>query len=141
MPNLDMEEFPNVARHLLVPVRADGGFEPGLAVDGSNPKPEDYEGGEVVALDLTLNDDLLRRGYLRDLVRQVQDLRKTSGLDVSDRIVLHVVGVDDLAEGFDLVAREVLATAVLSTPSTGDGEVLSFDDEREGARAWVVKAD
>jgi hypothetical protein len=50
MPNLDMEEFPNVARHLLVPVRADGGFEPGLAVDGSNPKPEDYEGGEVVAV-------------------------------------------------------------------------------------------
>ena len=99
------------------------------------------EGGEVVALDLALNDDLLRRGYLRDLVRQVQDLRKTSGLDVSDRIVLHVVGVDDLAEGFDLVAREVLAIAVLSTPSTGDGEVLSFDDEREGARAWVSKAD
>ena len=110
-------------------VKSQGGFAVGR------------EGGEVVALDLALNDDLLRRGYLRDLVRQVQDLRKTSGLDVSDRIVLHVVGVDDLAEGFDLVAREVLAIAVLSTPSTGDGEVLSFDDEREGARAWVSKAD
>ena len=38
------------------------------------------DGGEVIALDLTLNDELRRRGYLRDVVRQVQDLRKNSGL-------------------------------------------------------------
>ena len=54
----------------------------------------------VVALDLTLNDELRRRGFLRDVVRQVQDLRKNSGLDVADRIVLHVTGLDDLADGF-----------------------------------------
>jgi len=57
------------------------------------------DGGEVIALDLALDDALLRRGYLRDVVRQVQDLRKNSGLDVADRIVLYVSGVDDLADG------------------------------------------
>jgi isoleucyl-tRNA synthetase len=108
-------------------VKSQGGFAVGR------------EGGEVVALDLTLNDELLRRGYLRDLVRQVQDLRKTTGLDVSDRITLHLVGVDDLSDGFALVASEVLATEIHATAGIGDGEELSFDDERTDARAWVAK--
>jgi len=108
-------------------VKSQGGFAVGR------------EGGEVVALDLTLNDELLRRGYLRDLVRQVQDLRKTTGLDVSDRITLHLVGVDDLSDGFALVASEVLATEIHATAGIGDGEELSFDDERTNARAWVTK--
>jgi isoleucyl-tRNA synthetase len=97
------------------------------------------EGSEVIALDLTLNDELLRRGYLRDVVRQVQDLRKSSGLDVSDRIVLRLQGVDDLVDGFSVLASEVLATAVLSEAGTGEGTVLELDDERD-ARAWIEKA-
>ena len=63
-----------------------------LRVKGQGGFAVSREGGEVVALDLTLDDELRRRGYLRDVVRQVQDLRKNSGLDVSDRIVLHVSG-------------------------------------------------
>lgn len=97
------------------------------------------EGGEVIALDLTLNDELLKRGYLRDVVRQVQDLRKNSGLDVSDRIVLHLQGVDDLSKGFELLASEVLATEVISGEGVGEGVALELDDERT-ARAWVTKA-
>ena len=62
------------------------------------------EGGEVVALDLTLDDELRKRGLARDVVRLVQDLRKTSGLEVSDRIRLHVVGLDPIAEHFDFIA-------------------------------------
>jgi isoleucyl-tRNA synthetase len=97
------------------------------------------EGGEVIALDLNLNDELLRRGYLRDVVRQVQDLRKNSGLDVADRIVLHVTGIDDLADGFALLAAEVLALEVHSSAGTGEGTALELDDGRE-LRAWITKA-
>jgi isoleucyl-tRNA synthetase len=97
------------------------------------------EGGEVIALDLTLNDDLLRRGYLRDVVRQVQDLRKNSGLDVADRIVLHVTGLDDLGDGFDTLASEVLATEITSGVGEGTGTVLELDDDRV-ALAWIAKA-
>jgi isoleucyl-tRNA synthetase len=93
----------------------------------------------VIALDLTLDDELLRRGYLRDVVRQVQDLRKNSGLDVSDRIVLHVFGLDDLSEGFELLANEVLAVEVITGSGWGDGTVLELDDDRD-ARAWIAKA-
>jgi isoleucyl-tRNA synthetase len=98
------------------------------------------EGGEVIALDLTLNDDLRRRGYLRDVVRQVQDLRKNSGLQVSDRIVLHVTGLDDLSDGFETLAGEVLATEVVSAPGQGSATVLELDDGRV-ALAWITKVD
>jgi isoleucyl-tRNA synthetase len=109
-----------------------------LRVKGQSGFAVSRDGGEVVALDLTLDDDLRRRGYLRDVVRQVQDLRKNSGLDVADRIVLHVTGLDDLGEWFDTLASEVLAREVTTTAGVGEGTALDLDDGRT-AFAWVVK--
>jgi isoleucyl-tRNA synthetase len=109
-----------------------------LRVKGQGGFAVSRDGAEVVALDLTLNEDLLRRGYLRDVVRQVQDVRKNSGLDVADRVVLHVTGLDDLSGMFDTLAREVLAREVLTAPGVGEGTKLDVDDERD-AYAWVVK--
>ena len=63
-----------------------------LRVRGQQGFAVSREGGEVVALDLDLDDGLRQRGLARDVVRLVQDLRKTSGLEVSDRIRLHLVG-------------------------------------------------
>ena len=110
-----------------------------LRVKGQGGFAVSRDGGEVIALDLTLDDALLRRGYLRDIVRQVQDLRKNSGLDVSDRIVLHLTGVDDLTDGFDVLATEVLATEVVVGAGSGEGTVLELDDGRD-VRAWITKA-
>jgi isoleucyl-tRNA synthetase len=110
-----------------------------LRVKGQRGFAVSRDGAEVVALDLALDDDLRRRGYLRDVVRQVQDLRKNSGLDVADRIVLNVVGLDDLADGFAALASEVLAIEVLATKGSSEGTRLELDDERE-AFAWVKKA-
>jgi isoleucyl-tRNA synthetase len=124
--HLSNGDFDMSPEDLELRVKAQGGF----AVS--------REGGEVVALDLTLNDDLRRRGLLRDLVRQVQELRKNAGFDVADRITLHVVGAEDLADGFEMLAAEVLATRVMSSPGTGVGTPLEFDDARE-ATAWVVR--
>jgi isoleucyl-tRNA synthetase len=109
--------------------------QPGFAVS--------REGGEVVALDLTLDDDLRKRGLAREVVRLVQDLRKTSGLDVSDRITLHVVGLDILGdEHFDYIAREVLAVEMIREPGEGEGTVLDLDDELldKPVRIWLDKA-
>ena len=61
-----------------------------------------------------------------------------SGLDVADRIVLHVTGIDDLADGFATLASEVLAVEVITGTGWGEGTVLELDDERD-ARAWVAK--
>jgi isoleucyl-tRNA synthetase len=116
-----------------------GGDDIELRVKGQGGYAVSRDGGEVIALDLTMSDELLLRGYLRDVVRQVQDLRKNSGLDVSDRIRLYVTGIDDLAEGFATLATEVLAVEVIGGEGPGEGAALELDDGRV-ARAWVVKA-
>ena len=46
------------------------------------------EQGETVALDLELTPELVRAGVAREVVRLVQEARKNSGFDVSDRIAL-----------------------------------------------------
>jgi isoleucyl-tRNA synthetase len=72
--------------------------------------------GETVALDLTLTEDLVRAGLAREVIRLVQDARKASGFDVSDRIELAWSADGELAaalrEHNDLVADEVLATTI-----------------------------
>ena len=50
-------------------------------------------GAIVVALDVELDDELRRRGLVRELVRQVQDQRKERGFDVSDHVELWLQGV------------------------------------------------
>jgi len=105
--------------------------QPGFAVS--------RDGGEVVALDLTIDDDLRRRGQVRDVVRHVQDLRKASGLEVSDRIRLHLVGADPLAGHLDEIASEVLAIEVLEGPGPGSGQLLEVEGLGE-VRAWVERA-
>jgi isoleucyl-tRNA synthetase len=108
--------------------------QPGFAVS--------REGGEVVALDLAVDNDLRKRGLAREVVRLVQDLRKTSGLDVSDRIRLHVVGLHVISEHFDFIAREVLAVEIVAGPGEGEGVVLDLDDEllEEPVRIWLRRA-
>ncbi len=74
------------------------------------------EQGETVALDLELTPALVRAGLAREVVRLVQDARKSSGFDVSDRIVLTWQAGGETAEALRehgaLVADEVLAVEV-----------------------------
>jgi isoleucyl-tRNA synthetase len=94
------------------------------------------EGSAVVALDLTMDDDLRRRGLVRELVRHVQDLRKDRGLDVSDRIRLWLRGVDPAV--FSDIAREVLAVDVAPGPGSGDASPLDVDGAG-AVEAWLEK--
>ena len=113
-----------------------------LRVRGQQGFAVSREGGEVVALDLVLDDSLRHRGLAREVVRLVQDLRKNSGLDVSDRIVLNLVGLDSVAGHFDFIAREVLAVAIVAGPGEGEGTLLELETDGGvvAARAWIRKA-
>jgi isoleucyl-tRNA synthetase len=114
-----------------------------LRVRGQEGFAVSRESGEVVALDLAIDESLRKRGLAREVVRLVQDLRKTSGLEVSDRIRLRLVGLDLIAEHFDFIAREVLATEILTEPGPGEGTVLDLED-LDGtlpARVWLEKDD
>jgi isoleucyl-tRNA synthetase len=78
-------------------------------------------GSHAVALDLTLDDELLREGLAREVVHAVQNARKEAGLDVEDRISLSLGGDDDLLAAVraheDYVTGETLATSL----ELGDG--------------------
>ena len=114
-----------------------------LRVRGQQGFAVSREGGEVVALDLNLDEGLRKRGLARDVVRLLQDLRKASGLEVSDRIRVHVVGLEPIAEFFDFIAREVLAIAIVSGAGEGEGTLLDLDDEllTEPVRVWIQRVD
>ncbi|MEA2156441.1 MAG: isoleucyl-tRNA synthetase, partial [Solirubrobacteraceae bacterium] len=69
--------------------------------------------------------ELVRAGLARELIRLVQEARKSSGFDVADRITLAWSGAGEVAaaleEHLDLVAGEVLAVEVTRLPAPGDG--------------------
>ncbi len=74
------------------------------------------EGGESVALDLHIDDSLRRAGIAREIVRTLQEGRKTAGLDVSDRIRVAWSSSDEdtvaaVREHAQSIADEVLAIA------------------------------
>ena len=70
------------------------------------------EAGAWVALETTLTDDLVREGMARELVHQIQQLRKEAGFQIADRITLYYEGdaalADILQSHRDYVLREVL---------------------------------
>jgi len=74
------------------------------------------EGTLTIALDTTITPELLYEGYVRDLIRGVQNARKDAGLEVTDRIVLTLGGDDELHAALDqfraLVAEETLAVGI-----------------------------
>ncbi len=95
--------------------------------------------GETVALDLAITPELRRAGLVRDVVRLVQEARKTTGLDVSDRIELWWSADGELAEalveGGGRLADEVLAVQVLTGPPTAD--VAAHTDAGLGLTFWL----
>ena len=71
------------------------------------------EGGYLVGLDTRLTDDLRIEGLARELIRTVQDARKQAGFEVSDRIILRIVGSAGVEAALsahrDLIMSETLA--------------------------------
>lgn len=88
------------------------------------------EQGETVALDLELDDVLVRAGLAREVIRFVQEARKSSGLEVTDRIRLQLRARPVLAEAIRAhqaeIADEVLASEladVIVDDAAGDDDL------------------
>lgn len=71
------------------------------------------EGTLTVGLDTKITERLKEEGYVRDLVRGIQNLRKESGFEVTDRIILKVGGESELKSAYetfeDFIKGETLA--------------------------------
>jgi isoleucyl-tRNA synthetase len=72
--------------------------------------------GMLLVVDIRLNEKLISEGYVRDLVRHIQKLRKETNLDVTDRISIEYVSSDEIAAAVsaheDYIASETLATNI-----------------------------
>jgi isoleucyl-tRNA synthetase len=94
------------------------------------------EGTLTVGLDTELSAELSMEGDVRDLVRGVQNLRKESGFEVTDRITLKIFGAEKLKtawEAFsDYVSSETLASKVIW------GESGNMTDIEAGDENWKV---
>jgi isoleucyl-tRNA synthetase len=83
------------------------------------------EGQLTVALDITVTEELHREGVARELINRIQNLRKESGLEVTDKI--HVVIADDellrgAVEDFGVyIAAQTLAAEVVLAPTVAGG--------------------
>ncbi|GHV32424.1 isoleucine--tRNA ligase [Spirochaetia bacterium] len=94
------------------------------------------EGTLTVGLDTEVTEELSREGDVRDLVRGVQNLRKETGLEVTDRITLRLFGSDRLKAAWevfaDYVAAETLATSVEWIQADGQTPVDAGEEQ------WLV---
>ena len=94
---------------------------------GIDPYVAASENGLTLALETTLTPELADEGLSREIINRVQGLRKKSGLEVSDRILLKVSGGQDVERVMgvhgDRIHAETLATGA------GDGDALPFADD------------
>ena len=131
-------------------VNADGTLTAGPAV----LQPEEYssrlvaadpeyttalsDGAGLVVLDGTVTPELEAEGWAKDRIRELQDLRKSTGLDVSDRIRVTIAVPEDKEQWAhthsDLIAREILAT------SFEFGEPVDGTEIGDGVRVAIAKA-
>ena len=100
------------------------------------------EGPLTVALDITINETLRAEGIARELVNRVQNLRKDSGLEITDRILLKVDTNDLIQQAInankEYVCNEILANEIVFEALEGDA--LTTDLEAEGdAKVALVK--
>jgi isoleucyl-tRNA synthetase len=100
------------------------------------------EQGETVALDLELTPELVKAGVAREFIRAVQDARKTSGFEVSDRVTLgwsasNPDTADALRIHAALIAAEVLAVEV----TEAEPAEAWFADQGLGFAFTVAKAE
>jgi isoleucyl-tRNA synthetase len=74
------------------------------------------EGSHAVALELTLDDDLIDEGHAREIVHAVQGARRDAGLEISDRVALDLDGDADLLSAAraheSYITGETLATSI-----------------------------
>jgi len=88
------------------------------------------DGNLTIALDITLTDELRAEGMARTLVNRIQNIRKKTGLEITDRIHVQIEpneAVTKAVEAFgDYIARQVLADDIKL--EANEGQAVEFDE-------------
>jgi isoleucyl-tRNA synthetase len=94
----------------------------------------------TIALDIELTPELIEEGIARELINRLQNLRKSSGLDITDRICVQIVRNDAINAAVehcsDYIASQVLANSITLVDSLSDGTTI----EDMGITVKITKA-
>jgi isoleucyl-tRNA synthetase len=88
------------------------------------------EGNLTVALEVELTDELKNEGMARELINRIQNIRKESGLEITDRISVVISPNDEVTKSVDSFA-DYIKTQVLANDiilQANDGQEVDFDD-------------
>ena len=90
------------------------------------------KGKLTVALDITVTEALQREGHAREFVNRVQNIRKDSGFELTDRIGITISGGEELQSSLiefkDYICREILADSLDFIPQTSTGTKIEVNN-------------
>ena len=90
------------------------------------------EGKLTVALEVTVTDELRRGGIARELVNRIQNIRKSSGFEITDKINITLSknpNTDDAVNEYNsYICNQVLGNSLTLVDEVADGTELNFDD-------------
>lgn len=103
------------------------------------------EGNITVALDVTVTEELRREGIARDIVNRIQNIRKSRGYDITDKINLTFVPSEEVTpviEAFgEYIGHQVLALTVCEGNCTTESDgVETFDIDGTEVTVRIAKA-
>ena len=85
----------------------------------------------TIALDIELTPALIEEGIARELINRIQNLRKSSGLEITDRIAVQLENREEIAAAVkncnEYIASQVLATSLELVDDLGTEQVLEMD--------------
>ena len=91
------------------------------------------DGNITTALDITITDELKAEGMARELVNRIQNIRKSSDFNVTDKIIVklqdNAAVTNSISKFGDLVAAEVLATEIKIEEGLNEGESVELPDD------------
>ena len=138
----------------IAKMEADSAFDLRLSTFDYTLIPEDVEiltedmpgwlvvnnGVLTIALDIELTPELIEEGIARELINRLQNLRKSSGLDITDRICVQIVRNDAINAAVEhcteYIASQVLANSITLVDSLADGTTI----EDMGITVKITKA-
>lgn len=90
------------------------------------------EGNLTVALDIEVTDELRQEGIARELVNRIQNLRKSNGYEITDKIAVTIESNDEVntavANFKDYIAAQVLAQSLIVADKVENPIALDFED-------------
>ena len=135
LTNSEIEKLENTGKLILTI----GKTEASITLDDVEINYKDIEGlsvasggGQTIALDLNLNNDLINEGIAREIVNRIQNIRKSKGLEVTDKIDINIKSStlleNAINSNLDYVKGETLAIKLYFSENLDEGEIIEFDN-------------